>query len=130
MRNDEILERAQEGMKESNRVLIRELVRDLEEKGISPVIAVDGKIQKLKLICESELKDFQTELKKSGLEKSDFCLLEEDTSEAVTNGIYPITGNVILIHKKSAKIKKYQAGNNSHWVADFHRDLEKKFFTN
>ena len=47
MRSDEVLERASAGMKESNKVLIRELVRDLEEKGISPVIAVDGEVQKL-----------------------------------------------------------------------------------
>ncbi len=123
MRSDEVLERASAGMKESNKVLIRELVRDLEEKGISPVIAVDGEVQKLtkfQVTDHREMKNFENELQKFGFEKSDFCLLEEDSSN--------IHNNIILIHKKSAKIRKYKAGNNSHWVADFHQDLKNKFF--
>ncbi len=130
MRSEEILKKTAEGMKEGNKILIQELVRDLEEKGISPVITIDGKVQKLKLIDESELEDFEEELLNSGLQKCDFCLLEEDTTQALTNTTYPIDGNVILIHKKSAKIKKYKAGNNSHWVVDFHHDLKSNFFTN
>lgn len=131
MRSDEVLERASAGMKESNKILIRELVRDLEEKGISPVIAVDGEVQKLtkfQVTDKSELADFEHELKNFGFKKTDFCLLAEDATNTNTNGIYPITANVILIHKQSAKIKKYKAGNGSHWVADFHQDLKNKFF--
>jgi hypothetical protein len=56
--------------------------------------------------------------------------LEEDTTKKLTSEPYPITGNVILIHKKSAKIKTYKAGNSSLWVVEFHRDLENNFFTN
>jgi hypothetical protein len=130
MRNEEILRRTEEGMKESNKILIRELVRDLEEKGISPVWAIDGEIKKLKVICKSELEDFEAELTQHGLEKTDFCLLEDDTTARLPSGLYPITGNIILIHKKSAKVKTYKAGNSSRWVADLHRDLENKFFTN
>lgn len=131
MRSDEILKRAEEGMKESNKILIRELIHDLEEKGISPVIGVDGEVKKLKLKIphKSEIADFEKELEKFGLEKSDFCLLEEDTTKR-TNSLYQITGNIILIHKKSAKVRTYKAGNNSHWTVDFHHDLENKFFTN
>jgi hypothetical protein len=121
MGNDEILKRTEEGMRESNKVLIRELVRDLEEKGISPAWAIDGEMKKLKMICSSELQDFEKELKKFGLEKSDFCLLAEEKNT--------IARNIILVHKKSAKIKKYEAGRNSHWVVDFHHDLESNFFT-
>ncbi len=130
MRNEEILKKTEEGMRESNKVLIRELVRDLEEKGISPVWAIDGEIKKLKVICKTELEDFEQELKQHGLEKSEFCILEEDTTARLPGNLYPITGNVILIHKKSAKVKTYKAGNSSHWVYDFHRDLENKIFTN
>ncbi len=127
MRSEEILKKTAEGMREGNKILIQELIRDLEEKGISPVITIDGKIQKLKLIDESELEDFEAELSKSKLQKCDFCLLEEDTTKALPNTTYPISGNVILIHKKSAKIKKYKS---SQWVADFHRDLQSNFFSN
>ncbi len=129
MGNEEILKRTEAGMKESNKVLIRELVRDLEEKGIVPVWAIDGEVKKLKVICESELEDFNAVLHKVGMEKSDFCLLEEDTTEKSSDSLLPITGNVILIHKKSAKVKTYKAGNNSHWVDDFRHDLENNFFT-
>lgn len=131
MRNDEILKRAEEGMKESNKILIRELVQDLEEKGISPVIAVDGEVKKLH-ICKSEKKSFEKELNKFGLEKSDFCLLEEDCAKTKTPKISSKikSGNIIIIHKKSAKLKKYKTRNKSSWVADLHRDLKNKFFTN
>jgi len=131
MRNDEILKRTEEGMRESNKVLIRELVQDLENKGISPVIAVDGEVIKLNL-CQSEKNSFETELKKFGLEKSDFCLLEEDSTKEQTSA-KPAAAknhNIFIIHKKSAKLKKYKTCNNSAWVDDLHRDLENKFFTN
>lgn len=128
MRSEEILQKTAEGMREGNKILIQELIRDLEEKGISPVITIDGKVQKLRLVSKNELEDFEKELKKSGLQKCDFCLLEEDIPSK--NHLYRISGNVILVHKKSAKIKKYKAGNGSHWVADFHRDLENNFFSN
>jgi hypothetical protein len=121
MRSDEVLKRAEEGMKESNKILIKELIQDLEEKGISPVIALDGEVKKLTMVCESELKDFTIELKKFGMEKSDFCLLCE--------GAKTKNRKVIIIHKKSAKLKTYN-NENSLWIADFHRDLENKFFTN
>lgn len=131
MRSDEVLKKAEEGIKQSNQILIRELVRDLEEKGIPPVIAVDGEVMELelkKIADKSELKDFERELKQFGFKKSDFCLLEENTTKLTAKGAYSIVGNIILIHKKSAKIKKYKASNNSHWVADFHRDLKENFF--
>jgi len=129
MRSEEILKKTQEGMMAGNKILIQELVRDLEEKGISPVIAVDGEVKNLRLIHKDELEDFEKELKKSGLEKSDFCLLEEDKSGQAVGAEYSAVGNVILIHKKSGKLKEYKAGNDSCWIADFHRDLESKFFT-
>ena len=126
MRSEEILKKTAEGMKEGNKILIQELIRDLEEKGISPVITIDGKIQKLKLVHESELEDFEKELIKFGLQKCDFCLLEEDAKQISPSDIYPIYGNVILIHKKSAKIKKY---NSSQWVIDFQQDIKNNFFS-
>jgi hypothetical protein len=126
MRSEEILKKTAEGMKEGNKILIQELIRDLEEKGISPVITIDGKIQKLKLVHESELEDFEKELIKFGLQKCDFCLLEEDAKQISASDIYPIYGNVILIHKKSAKIRKY---NSSQWVIDFQQDIKNNFFS-
>lgn len=128
MRSEEILKKTAEGMKEGNKILIQELIRDLEEKGISPVITIDGKVQKLKLINESELKKFEKELTKFGLQKCDFCLLEEEN--AAENKTKLPSGNILIIHKKSSKIKTYPAGSNFHWVSDFHRDLQNNFFSN
>jgi hypothetical protein len=128
MRNEEILKKTEEGMRESNKVLIRELVRDLEEKGITPAWSIEGKIRNLRIVGESELEDFERVLKQHNLNKSDFCLLEEDTTKTLANNLSPITGSVILIHKKSAEIRTYKAGNGTNWICDFDRDLKNKIF--
>lgn len=124
MRSEEILKRAEEGMKESNKILIQELVKDLEEKGIKPVISIGGKVKELKLLAESKLKKFEAELKKFDLKKSEFCLLEEYGNKKKSHN-----DSIFLIHKKSAKVKKYKVGNKSHWIADFHHDLVQNFFS-
>jgi len=116
MRNDEVLKKTEEGIKESNKILIRELVRDLEEKGIPPVVAIDGEVKNLTLSAGSDLKDFEKELKKSGLEKADFCLLKAKEKSCK---------NLFVIQKKSGKVRQYK---HSHWIADFHHDLKNKFF--
>ena len=133
MRSEEILKRTEEGMAQSSKVLIQELIHDLEEKGIFPVWAIDGEMKNFtRLVSDNDLEDFEKELKKFGLEKSDFCILAEDlkNSESFKQDLGRI---VIVIHKKSAEVKKYksyQARNNSHWVTDFHHDLKNNFFSN
>jgi hypothetical protein len=128
MCNEDILKRTEEGMKASNKVLIRELVRDLEEKGISPAWAIDGEIKKLKILQKKDATAFEKELKKFGLEKSDFCLIEEEHQKKSKKAL-SLVKDIILIHKKSAKIKTYKSGS-TRWIADFHHDLENNFFTN
>lgn len=132
MQVNSILKRAEAGMKESNKILIQELIHDLEEKGINPVIAVEGKVtyQKLKILGTDEIKDYEFLLKRFGFEKSDFCLLEEDTTKRANDSFYQVTGNLIIVHKKTAKLKTYHIGHLSSWIADFRHDLENKFFTN
>jgi hypothetical protein len=82
MSSNEILKRTEEGMKEGRKVLIRELIRDLEE----------------------------------------------DTTKTTLSGVYSLTGNIILIHKKSAKVRTYEAGNGRRWFSDFRLDLKNKLF--
>ncbi len=129
MNSDEVLRRTKEGMIESNKVLIRELVRDLEGRGIPIVVGVDGKVKKLILLNKAKAEQFEKELKKFDLNKSDFCLLEEDNgkSSEITDMVIE---NITLIHKKSAKLKTYNIKDNLRWIDDFHHDLENKFFTN
>jgi len=122
MRSSEILNRASEGVKESNKILIKELIQDLEERGISPVVAINGVVRKLTLLGKVHLKNFEQELKKFGMEKSDFCLMQEGDNKAQSD-----VKNIILVHKKSAKLKTYKTQNKS-WIANLHHDLENKFF--
>lgn len=129
MNSDEVLRRTKEGMIESNKVLIRELVRDLEERAIPIVVGVDGKVKKLILLNKAKAEQFEKELKKFDLNKSDFCLLEEDNGKSSEINDMVIE-NITLIHKKSAKLKTYNIKDNLRWIADFHHDLENKFFTN
>ncbi len=124
MRSEEILKKTEEGIKESNKILIQELVKDLEQKGIQPVISMDGVVTKLKIADEDEVKDCKNEVKKAGLNAEDFCLMEEDNK-----GKFDVEAKIIVVYKKSGKLKQYRVGHNSHWIADFHRDLQNKFFT-
>ncbi len=129
MRGDSVLEKIEEGIKKSNSAVVQELVSNYENYGLSPVFSIDGKLKKnLVFIDESEVEDFKMELKKSGFKKSDFCLLGKDRTNYKNGTIAPLSGNIVIIHKKSGKLREYKAGNNSHWVADFHRDLQNKLF--
>ena len=122
MRPNEIIERTEMGVKESNKILIQELMQDLEENGIQPVVAIDGEVKSFKLIDKkNELKDFKIVVEKSGLNRSDFCALEADLSKCSSPRI------VMVVYKKLGKTKKYKA---PHWVYDFNVDLKNKFFTN
>jgi len=129
MTPDKIVEKTHGAIEASNRVLIKELISDLEEKGIKPVVAIDGEVKNLRLIDESELDDFYSLLQKTDLSADDFSVLEVDTTKP--NGDFAIpNGAVIVVYKKSGKSKEYKAGNASHWVANFAFDLKNNFFTN
>ncbi len=131
MRSDEVLKKTEEGMREGNKILIQELICDLEKKGISPVISVDGDVKKLTLKTRGdhhlEMR-YEDLLKEYGFTKSDFCLLEENTTKPESNVIYPITSNVIIVNKKTAKLRQYKTGDDSNWITDLQDDLKNKFF--
>ncbi len=120
MKDSLVLEKIEEGIKKSNSAVVQELIYNFKNYGLSPVLSIDGKVQKdLVFIDESEIEDFEKEVKKSKLNKSDFCLLSKDKNNY----------KIIVVYKKSGKLREYKVGNSSHWVADFHRDLKNKFFT-
>lgn len=128
MNGNEIIKRTEKGVKESNKILIQELIQDLEEKGIKPVVAINGEVKKLKLINESELDDFYKLLSDKGLNDDDFCVLEVDKTE-YNNANYALRGTVIVVNKKLGKTKEYNAGNAAQWVAEFASDLTNNFFS-
>ena len=107
--------------------MIQELIKDLEEKGIKPVIAVNGEVKKLTLIHERELQDFYKILEENGEEKNNFCVVEADKTD-YSSTFYTKTGNAIVVCKTSGKIREYHAGNNSKWLAEFVSDLNNNFF--
>ena len=130
MKENSILEKIEEGIKKSNFAVVQELKENYENYGLSPVISIDGKLRKdLVFIDESEIEDFEKEVKKSGFKKSDFCLLGKDKTNYKIDSIYEISGAIIIVNKKSGKLREYGAGNNSHWVTDFRRDLQNKLFS-
>ncbi len=127
MRSEEILKKTSEGVKESNKILIQELMQDLEEKGISPVIGVDNKVKEL-VINKSEAKNFESELQKFKLDKTDFCLLEEkDINERAPTTPTKQIDYITVVHKKLGKSKRYSNRSTS-WIKDFSLDLKNKFF--
>ncbi|MBM3579507.1 MAG: hypothetical protein FJX34_01885 [Alphaproteobacteria bacterium] len=119
MRNEEILRRTEEGVRESNKILIRELVRDFEERGVAPVWAIDGKVANLKSATKSKEADFARELKKSGLQKSDFCLLQE--AKAKSKSLH-----ILVVSKTLGKVRIYK---ETRWIDELHHDIKKKFFS-
>lgn len=125
MRSCEVLKKAEAGFKESNKILIRGLIRDLEERGIKPVIGVEGQVAKLKLAKLKYTKLFLQVLEKCKKLKEDFCLLEIDKSEHKGD---VICEKLIIVCKTNGKIKTYNSTNKTSWIADFKDDLKNKFF--
>ncbi len=122
MTPNEVVEKTQNAIEASNRVLIKELISDLENKGIKPVIAVDGEVKNLRLINESQLEDFYAKINASSFDCGDFSVLEVD-------GINDCNLAVIVVYKKSGKAKEYKYSHDLHWVAQFTIDLKNNFFT-
>ena len=122
-----VLEKIEAGIKESNSEVVQELIANFEKYGLSPVLSIEGKLKNnFKLIQESELKNFTKEVKKFGFQKSDFCLFGKDKD----NTLSKLSSGIIVIHKKSGKIKEYKTNSSSTWTANFHQDLKNKFFIN
>lgn len=130
-----VLDKIKEAVEKTNPLVTKDIMEKFEKFGTSPVFSRDGTIQtfkfikpELKITSESELKDFYNELEKYGYNENDFWFVEYDSTKPIPNAIYPIEGSILIISKKSGKSKEYQAGNATHWVADFSQDLMKGFY--
>ena len=124
MGNEEILKKTDEGMREGNRILIQELVHDLEKKSIVPVGTKPLKLE------GQFLKSYHDSLKKFSYGEGDFCLLEEDKTNH-SSFIYELDRNILVIKKTSGKVKKYplsRSGGCDSWTISFEADLQNKFF--
>jgi hypothetical protein len=130
MKESLVLERMEAGIREGSAFIAQDIASNIERYGISPVIAIDGKIKNLrpKLIDNSEVEDFPKLLKKYGYNLEDFYLLETNTTKYNKNKTVLSSGGIICICKKSGKIKEYKANHGSSWIINFTADLKEKSF--
>lgn len=130
MKESLVLDRIEAGIKEGSGFIAQDIASNIERYGISPVIAIDGKIKNLrpKLIDNSEVEDFPQLLKKYGYDLEDFYLLETNTTKYNKNKTVLTSGCIICICKKSGKIKEYKANHGSSWIINFTADLKEKSF--
>lgn len=81
----------------------------------------------MSLVEESEWNDYRAALKKHGHDETDFDV-SELREPARTAEVDPITGTVMIRHKRTLKQKAYLAGWGSTWVVDFDDDLANGSF--
>ncbi len=124
MLNEDLIRKAEAGMKESNKILIQELVADLEQKGILPAIAINGKVSSLK-IFDAEMERFKKILDDNHLSKKDFCLMI-DSSDNDSLSKKDIKKYVFIVDKKTGRTRKYPLKT---WESCVLREINsKKFF--
>lgn len=123
MLNEDLIRKAEAGMKESNKILIQELVADLEQKGIFPAIAINGKVSSLK-IFDAELKKFEKILDDNGLSRENFCFMIDSNIENSMSS-KDIKKYVFIVDKKTGKTKKYPLKT---WESSITSDISKKKF--
>lgn len=125
MSSSEIIKKAEAGMKESNKILVQELVADLEQRGISPAIAIDGEVCNLK-ICYEQLEIFNKIINDFGLKHQEFCLMAEERpapNRSIEEENY--SRYLVIVNKENGKIKEYL---NQDWTTDLILDIQKGFW--
>ena len=76
-----------------------------------------------KTICASEVEDFETTCIENKIPAEEFILEEHDITQPPDSGeIFPINGFVTIT--RNAISRTYRTGNGTHWVVDFHDDLQ------
>ncbi len=121
MRHDDVMKKTEAGIKESNKILIKELIQDLVEKGIKPVIAINGEVKRLQLVSWDEQRQLE-----EFLGSSEFCFLEQDTDyKHISNDLKT---DLFVVHKISGKMKKYRRFNDDAWIKSFQDDINNNFF--
>jgi hypothetical protein len=79
------------------------------------------------LIVENELEDFKNTLVKYDYSEDEFEWSGIENS-IPADGIFQITGMVIIKLKKTGIVRTYKAGHGSHWIVDFEDDLKASVF--
>lgn len=81
-----------------------------------------------KVVDDSEYEDFKNLLNEYGFSETDFSLSEKEGPWEGT-GTHAITGQVAITNKNTGKIKTYEAGHGTAWVAALRTDLSCGYFS-
>jgi hypothetical protein len=118
-----ILQRIEEGIKESDRFVAKEIMWNLEKFGASPAVAVNGQNSSLRLLHGKDLEAAAEEIAKNNYLLENFWFAEYyQTSQ------YNPIGRLLVISKKSGKSKQYQFSNSNSWLNEFAKDLKNNFY--
>lgn len=75
-----------------------------------------------------EVDDFKKILQDHGYSSDDFSITETDQTNYDSNSISSLKIKVTVIHKSKNITRTYDSGNNTDWVSDFEKELQKGFF--
>jgi hypothetical protein len=127
-----VLERIEAGIQEGSAFIAQEVAANVVKYGISPVIAIGGKIKNLrpKILELSEIENVEKILKKHGFKCDDFYLMEDKKNKYRDDKTILTSGCIVCVSKKTGKVKEYPANHGSSWIDDFNRDLKNKCFDN
>lgn len=127
--SDLIFDKIEAGIKEGSALIVRDIAENMRKFGISPVIAIDGKLKNLRpktIECET-IKNLEKFLKKENHDAEDFLFFESKNSKYSKDKTKLISGFIICIYKASGKVREYKSSDTS-WVETFISDLKNKFF--
>ncbi len=130
MKSDLIFDKIEAGIKEGSALIARDIAENMRKFGISPVIAIDGKLKNLRaktIECES-IKNLGKFLKKENHEADDFLFFESKNSKYSKDKTKLTSGFVICIYKASGKVREYKSSDNPSWVETFISDIKNKLF--
>lgn len=99
----DILNKVRVAIEFSNKVLIRELVKDFEDKGIAPVWNFDGQSVSLGNASDSCKQIIFEAINSCGLNYGDFCIMQDLKRNLV-----------ILINKGSGEVSFYDSRDDLH----------------
>lgn len=130
MKTDFILDKIEAGIKKTNALIVEDIVENIKKFGVSPILALDGKLQNLRNenIAVSKIKNLAKIIKKFGHNEEDFLFFVSKNSKLSKDNSSIRAGAIISIYKKSGKILQFSAKENQNWVEAFKSSLEAKKF--
>lgn len=82
----------------------------------------------MELIEPDEMRRYVQVLSAWPCDPADFELHEVDTTDPVSDELYPFKGYVSIVRKSTARCREYPTGDGTAWVPAFERDLMAGMF--